>query len=151
MIIKYMRNKQINATELRIGNWIASGEKFNDTSTIGKVLEIGNEERDFEQIYCECLESFEWFFKDNYCGIPLTEELLLKCGFEKKDKEWYLFPSPEIQIIVLNDDKYNGVMFYTRTIHTDYTPIYCTKHINNVHQLQNLYFALTGQELEINI
>jgi hypothetical protein len=50
----------MTATELKIGNYIASGNVFKETSTIGKVLEIGNEDREFEQIYCECEESFEW-------------------------------------------------------------------------------------------
>jgi len=66
--------------KLLIGSYIANGKIYNpQTSAIGKVLEIGNEEREFEQIYCECNESFDWFFKDNYCGIPLTIEILEKC------------------------------------------------------------------------
>ena len=86
---------------------------------------------------------------DDYKPIPLTEELLLKFGFKKVSGEWRLFPCFEIQIIVFNDKHYNGVMFYTRTAHADYSPIYCTNHINHVHEVQNLYYALTKKELTL--
>ncbi len=78
---------------------------------------------------------------ENYQPIPLTEEWLLKFGFEKRkdDSEYYAF---------------NG--FY---LDSDYIPFtmcnssgiwdcYAIKQVY-VHQLQNLYFALTGEELKI--
>ena len=97
----------MNANELRIGNYIISGNngKYSENGIVGKVLEIGNVEREFEQIYCECDESFEWFFKDNYFGITLTEEWLDEFGLNRttfygfehsylwyhieKQEEWY--------------------------------------------------------------
>lgn len=124
--------------ELRIGNWI---------SLHGKIIQI-------DGIAMGCINPF-WatgeVFDDGFVldaqPIPLDESWLIRAGFEKHDTEWRLCPCAEIQIIVFNEGAYNGVMFYTRTIHTDYTPIYCGKHINYIHQLQNLYFALTGTEL----
>lgn len=73
-----LRNK-----DLMVGNNIASGVKYSDTSIIGEVLSIGNDEQEFEQIYTECEESFEWFFKDNYCGIPLSKEWFDKLSFKE--------------------------------------------------------------------
>ncbi len=73
--------------------------------------------------------------------IPLTEEWLLKFGFEYKDrggyKGWY---SP----FVLNEsirifEIENGWFKYSSARSV----------IKYVHQLQNLYFALTGEELTI--
>jgi len=49
----------------------------------GKVLSIGQEDQEFEQIYCECEESFNWYFRDNYFGIPLTKEWLVEFGYKK--------------------------------------------------------------------
>ena len=69
--------------------------------------------------------------------IPLTEEWLLKFGFEV-----YKFDHKENQyrfkdrLIVIRDN-----LFY------DYGTGVIIKH---VHQLQNLYFALTGEELKSN-
>ena len=138
----------MKANELRIGNWVQinnqewpnlKGVKFKVTSIdcnalmLYSIRGIGNS--NYNQ------------YDYNIEPIPLTEEWLLKFGFHKKDAEWYLHPCFELKIIVFNKGEFNGVMFYTRTIHTDFTPIYCTKHINHVHQLQNLYFALTGEEL----
>jgi len=64
--------------------------------------------------------------------IPINAEWLLKFGFEKALNGWWC---PDE--VVSYKEGYAG--FGTNT----YTQI---KH---VHQLQNLYFALTGKELEI--
>ena len=61
--------------------------------------------------------------------IPLTEEWLLKFGFKPFVKDWSL----------------HGVVIHTRKrgfVLRKSVPI-----IQYVHQLQNLYFALTGEEL----
>ena len=134
--------KQLNAKQIRIGNYIMSGNngKFYEDGSIGKVLEIGNEERKFEQIYCECEESFDWFFKDNYFPIPLTKEWLIKFGFKinrvtKEEnnvwrKEWTegYFELEEI------------ISFFFGH------PVYSTE-IKTVDHLQNLFFFVTNEEL----
>tara|TARA_R110000772_G_scaffold176676_2_gene288337 strand:- start:561 stop:989 length:429 start_codon:yes stop_codon:yes gene_type:complete len=138
----------INSNELRIGNlvWIS------DNLTLSIY-------REAQEVNIYNLIQLDPFFAGHKAGhkesyidiepIPITEEWLVRFGFIKEDEEWKLFPCAEIQIIVFNENNYNGVMFYTRTIHTDYTPIYCGSQINNIHQLQNLYFALAGEELKL--
>jgi len=77
--------------------------------------------------------------------IPLTEELLLKFGFSKSNDYLYLeFKNGNISF---NDELKNGVSLCVGE--------YCTRgsefdNIIYVHQLQNLYFALTNDELIIN-
>lgn len=68
--------------------------------------------------------------------IPLTEEWLLKFGFiqSEDDQDHYFFQNFDISLS-LNIVLYVGVNI---------------KYCEYVHQLQNLHFALTGQELEIN-
>ena len=74
---------------------------------------------------------------DAYRPIQLTEEWLLKFGFEV-----YKFDHKENQyrfkdrLIVIRDNLF-----------CDYGTGVIIKH---VHQLQNLYFALTGEELKSN-
>jgi len=131
----------MKATELRIGNKVYIDYLDVDTGKWHQqIIEIS-----YRDIYN--LINSNHMLKGAYEGIPLTEDWLLRFGFKKDNNEWKLFPCAEIQIIVFNEGVYNGVMFYTRTIHSDYTPIYCNNIINNVHQLQNLYYALTELEL----
>ena len=66
--------------------------------------------------------------------IPLTEEWLLKFGFFKKARCYFLYKDLKITVC---DGK-----FYFFTFHFNVELKY-------VHQLQNLYFALTGEELTI--
>jgi hypothetical protein len=68
--------------------------------------------------------------------IPLTEEWLLKFGFLKNLTSWTNWEKPnntkEVRLII--QGKY---LFYNGRI------------IEHVHQLQNLYYSLTGEELEL--
>lgn len=67
-------------------------------------------------------------------GISLTEELLFEFGFLNFG---YRYSKPELKLDIIKGDGY-----YLSNV---------SKEIEYVHQLQNLYFALTNKELEINI
>jgi hypothetical protein len=74
-----------------------------------------------------------------YDPIPLTEEWLLKFGFREQ-------PLDEITIY-----RFNGLTLNANA-KTHYSATYkggFIKFVLYVHQLQNLYFVLTGNELEI--
>jgi hypothetical protein len=70
--------------------------------------------------------------KPNYKPIPLTEEWLLKLG-AKKDKIDNTYYLSELEIMLPNFFRYKTSII---------------SRIDYVHQLQNLYFALTGEELK---
>lgn len=80
----------------------------------------------------------------DYKPIPLTEEILLKCGFEKINKHKEL-------------DSHGYLMDGMEYLHTIDNGITFTDSVQNeiefkyLHQLQNLYFALTNKELEVNL
>ena len=86
------------------------------------------------------------FYPTRWEAIPLTEEWLLKVGFEKDDSgveisdqdycEWYQKEFPVVGILCQSSDK-----SYIFDENTD------TLRLKYVHELQNLYFALTGSEL----
>lgn len=72
--------------------------------------------------------------------ITLTEEWLLKFGFEK-DYDGCL-------TLLIGKSRFqwsNGILLWQQTSYNDWSEFPC----GHVHQLQNLYFALTGTELEI--
>ena len=70
--------------------------------------------------------------------IPLTEEILLKCGFKNSK-------SNIITYIYINNPAY-----YITEIGNCFTFISCDKirvrSIKYLHELQNIYFATTGEE-----
>jgi hypothetical protein len=80
--------------------------------------------------------------QDNFQPIPLTEEWLLKFGFEK-DEEYDNTFNRYISV-------FNG--FTTITIDISANVLLLDNmeiKLHFVHQLQNLYFALTGEELTL--
>jgi hypothetical protein len=129
----------MKSSELRIGNFIASRKEFSDISTIGEVHSISSLDAQFEQLEVETDEDFTWFFKDNYCGIPLTEEWLLKFGFKLTEVDYY-----ERFDCVIHLDINRIFIAHGEYPNSFESEIAIPKY---VHQLQNLYFALTGTEL----
>ena len=131
----------INPKELRIGNILQNGYRTVKVSSLFK-----------GHFKCETLEqcSLDTSVQLNYTGIPLTEEWLLKLGF--KDNGFGGFE------ISYNPSKYNDSIITYRIGKSSYSSIgwflyegaiTIKSEIEHVHQLQNLYFALTGEELEI--
>lgn len=76
-----------------------------------------------------------------FYGIPLTSEILESCGFgyrENNHNKWYWIKVEQAQFkLYVHDGK-----FYFAPYEMNYQ-----KEIPYLHQLQNLYFALTGKEL----
>ena len=107
----------INAQDLRIGNYILDGGGNIVKVTPQRIADIDNK-----------------FVINN--PIPLTEDILLKCGFERIESKWRLK---------------NGYHWIQVNLYS-----YFINHIQHglieyLHELQNLYFALTKEELEINL
>lgn len=117
-------------TELRIGNNVMLD------GVICKVAKLGDL---ITPIILE-VPTDNMVFSQQIKPIPLTEEWLLKFGLDKGNKiidEYYYF---NIDIksnkAYINDGEgYEGADVLAK--------------INYVHQLQNLYYALTGQELKM--
>jgi hypothetical protein len=83
-------------------------------------------------------------------GIPLTEDWLLKFGFKKGEYEWFekLYDSQEeVGLISYNIDSHRTAIGYVDGEDSGFAGY----EIKYVHQLQNLYFALTGNELTIKL
>jgi hypothetical protein len=112
----------MKAKELRIGNWVNNGEQLDYVIDTSSMMDLMNEAQVNEGL-------------TGLKPIPLTEEWLLKFGFEYSDLngDSGLWKIPPFQIY----GKYNQFIYDYRL------------DVNYVHQLQNLYFALTGEELEI--
>lgn len=123
----------MNIHELRRGNYFLWKDGFGHdvwivVTTISKAMGV-------------------WFVSDvpeyNCLPIPITEKTLLKCGFEQENtiwkngwlELWYssYAESYQVRLIKVGSDIEKSI------------------NIKSVHQLQNLYFALTGEELKIDL
>lgn len=83
------------------------------------------------------------FTIDRVKPIPLTEEWLKKFGF-KKLGDWFI----KKPLSSVNEYAYNPYIKQFDVINGSGEEIDLVE-LKYVHQLQNLYFALTGEELEI--
>ena len=139
-----MKATELRANELRIGNLVNINEETridntNELPLINPLFKIERIDEDGEiiiyseinnlHIFCD-LESIE--------PIPLTEEWLLKFGFERQENNWKTL---DLHFATIGWEKLAGI-----TLSFEKESIYLP-HIKYVHQLQNLYFALTGEEL----
>ena len=70
--------------------------------------------------------------------ISLTEEILLKCGFKKINKIYFRKGALTIEVQSFGHFRvsFDGKMLVN---------------LKHLHQLQNLYFALTNEELNIEL
>lgn len=115
----------MNANELRIGNYVNLKDKG-----LYKI------DRGYD------LEKIEDWEGTDYCTpIPLTEDWLLKFGFDKGSDiigDCFYIELKNNDDFVIHIEDYNMFLFDDNL------------EIKHVHQLQNLYFALTQKELTIN-
>jgi len=81
--------------------------------------------------------------------IPLTEEILLKCGFENKMNLMYISIFEGMLCISMKDFSY-GLYSSEQRFNIGLSYSNSTK-IQYLHQLQNLYWSLTQKELQIEL
>jgi len=126
----------IDPKELRIGNWAGyEGEFFQVWSEITKYSV------DLDNLTNRHIKAAAY---DEISPIPLTPWILERAGFEEwAEGNWRTKP-------LLNlggwSKEFNYYLPYYNF--STYTGNVIIKHI---HQLQNLYFALSGEELEISL
>jgi hypothetical protein len=78
--------------------------------------------------------------ENEFKPIPLTEEWLLKFGFEKSMSWTYVIElKGNLKLVYYLGEKGWSIGFKS---YSDFS------NLEYVHQLQNLYFALTGEELK---
>lgn len=112
----------IKPSELRLGNWLIIGTTYTQLEEISR-----------------------WDDLNDVQPIPLTPEILEKAGLKKGSLGGYIIKLPNRENF-LDWDSSTGMYLEDREsngLELD--------HIQYLHQLQNLYFALTGTELEIDL
>ena len=111
----------MKVNELRVGNWVKVIQSKNGMNTTIQP------------------SSFSVDIENTYKAIPLTQEWLKSFGFERDDLGWYN------GIILLGVGK-NGFHY----LPTEEEHYLLGQELKYVHQLQNLHYAITGDELILN-
>lgn len=129
--------------ELRIGNYVEYNGCTGIVSAIHSPMPCEDEHFNDIGIVELILGGIVTVRIDEIKPIPLTEELLLKFGFELrcKTEEGVIYGIGNTTLIYCHTDD-NDFGFFLNGYHNDV-------YIRLFHQLQNLYYSLTGQELEI--
>ena len=137
--------------ELRIGNIVKIDDEYLGPIE-GKVTSL-NEKAEVELLLSVNKGNIRYFHcgSDDIFPIPITNELLLKIGFKKDVDEnslyRYAIDNCLFEIRLWDSGTLIKLENYcedcVRKVHLPKTP--------NLHQLQNAYYLLTGEELEIKL
>lgn len=115
----------IAANELRIGNWVQIG---NDHQIVYQII--------FNRGSGHSINHKD-YNEDFFNPVPLTPEILKKCELQECQNfanDWTYIKEDEGEHYLV----------------CDFVKV-SSRPIKYLHQLQNLYFSLTGRELEINL
>jgi len=84
--------------------------------------------------------------------IELTEEWLKKCKVEKFNDRLFIELAPDLNIELKQmQDGWYPILIKDPEMSCEDVQLIGLKMINHVHELQNLYFSLTGEELTFNL
>jgi hypothetical protein len=148
--------KKLRAEELRIGNILNARFHHNTAPNGGgffwRPVVVGTINEDsITTKFGERIELEEKLLQ----YLPLTEDWLLRMGFVKYKSQWSLSVGGELSIyfdngnIILwqvHESCYSMDRVFRSKRHNHPKP---SLEVTSVHQLQNLYYALTSQELTI--
>ena len=128
----------LKVKDLRVGNYICSSLTKSVVEVSTKVLRLMESEIRVKG-------------ETTYKGIPITEDLLLKCGFSRGLYIDNLFFT---KLDVVNGD-YSEIIIDMSDgnveVHLDINNFSIEVECKHLHQLQNLYHSVTGKELEVKL
>lgn len=125
----------IQTNELMLGNYVLHGDKPIKVTGIteNRIASFGNE-TGVRLVFSIKVDEIE--------PIPITEEILEKCGF---DKHADLSVNKKECFSNLEDQK---ILYYEES--DCYLLVGCTRYFKYLHELQNIYFLLNKEPLNID-
>ena len=131
----------MDAKKFRIGN-IVKAKTTNDEFNIVQEIGFSDTQRGY-YLRLENVNHGVWIeHNGEYLieGIPLTKKWLLKCGFEELNDKYYMIYLGKLTLRYLYTHSGGNWHFEIEDEMVD---------IHFVHEFQNLFFAITGRELEL--
>lgn len=117
----------MEAKQLMVGNYL---ERYNKVTGVKDIIKVGGDTP---------FLAFEFMTTLQFNPIPLTEEWLLNFGFRKREGQTYYHLKFDKTWVSLDSIL---VKWYGNDVGG-------ITMIDYVHQLQNLFFALEGEELSV--
>lgn len=127
----------MEVAELRIGNWFNVKPIHNRNELTPIKI------KDIHQRHCDneySINGFVWgsgdwvaYNLEDLQPVTLTAEILLKCGFKEVDDTY-----------IYHIDEFMSIVWFKDTKQFNYN-------IQHLHELQNLIFALTKEQLKIEL
>ena len=133
----------MNKAELMIGNLIVYKDQ------VGVVESIGPDKlslRSIDEKVDLITNTIDVVNNEECSGIPLSDEWVLALGLTADpenviyDEHWYDFPDKRFRIKLDNPAPYKVELEY----------VIILKMVSFVHELQNLYFIITGENLKVS-
>lgn len=118
---------------LRIGNFFETQSLHEEESRVRKITEISK-----KQVHTES----KWINLSDVIAINITEDILLNAGFKRFSwlKDYSVFECDHFKCTLDG----NGINLFGDSLKN-------LKPVKHLHQLQNLYYDLTGEELAISL
>lgn len=124
----------MNTRELRIGNLVLINGQLVVVESIDKHgINLYNGAYDGDSLGISCK-----YESDNIQGVSFDEKILIRLGFNQLDDKYFLLYAGNLNIRCLYT--YSGGSWFIDLEEERLS-------LRFVHQLQNLYFALVGEEL----
>jgi hypothetical protein len=124
----------IDTKEIRAGNWVMTGNSVKTVSETQPVYKLVKE------------DEYRFTFASHYFPIPLSADILGKSSFRYAFGNWFKNLDAEgiengLPFLRYNQKAKQWYLFERRL---PFQPVF-------LHQLQNLYYALTNKELPITL
>lgn len=133
----------MKTNELRLGNLVIYRNQIVKTTGLH-----------YGMFECGCPDDNNWMCTGRISEvypIELTEEVLLKIGFEKHDESMniYAFENERAVVVYVPNRKLLRIEGVENDVLVDRN--IRLNNIKYLHELQNAYYLLTGQELEVKL
>jgi hypothetical protein len=141
----------INTNEVRVGNWLDISEASQLVINNGKgpvIVVVREQYGRVEAIEEKSILAGGFHVKESGKPIPITPEILKKAGFTNGQYHTGYFYHLDIGAHLVSGRDAEGSISFALEVADD---IRVSEPFYYVHQLQNLFFALTGEELQINL
>ena len=148
-LVQTLIKNKMEAKKFRIGNLLTWKDQEDEGKAIltltgivlGDCIWLEWEWEDGESDNTDCdLDSIK--------GISITEDWLINFGFQNYHCWEYRWVTGGLQLIETNGYWYPAVFSHPEMSHEDDQCVSLNR-IKYVHELQNLFFAITGKELEL--